>query len=116
MMVSMSKDADAKRLAEYHRDTDPGLIRIVRYRSDNESAPDEPIKLLEVTSETPPAGIMPIFFSPDPDASIHYSSVIITLTPEEYDDLNEDRNDLSLPVGWLVPEVLYERSGSSQTN
>ncbi len=64
----------------------------------SEDSPDEPIKLLEVDEQTIPSGIVPLRFGPVPEQDINCSSVIIEVTPEEYQKI--ERGELKLPAGW----------------
>ena len=64
---------------------------------EREADPKEPIKLLEVNQDTTAEGIRPVFFGPHAASGIFYSSVIIEVTPEEYDRIQRD--PASLPNG-----------------
>ena len=46
---------------------------------------DEPIKFLEVNAATVPTGVMPLQFGPVPASGIAFSSVIIEVTPDEFE-------------------------------
>jgi hypothetical protein len=97
----------AKILAERHYQTDPTVIKIFRLKAeslDQESQPDEPIKLLEISTETIPSGIMPLGFEPHPASGIDYSSIIIEVTPEEFDAIQQET--LPLPNNWHLGEFL----------
>lgn len=103
----MSKKDDAARLlAERHYAIEPGITRIVRLsRTDGgEDRDDEPVKLLEVNAETIGTGIQPLRFGPAPASGIAFSTIIIEVTPEEFQQIQEKR--LPLPSGWqLGPEL-----------
>jgi hypothetical protein len=99
------KDDIARVLAEAHRSTEPTITLIVRIVGLNEADGREPIKLLEVNTEATPSGIWPIAFTPDPP-SIPYGSVVVEVTPKEYDDIVANR--LSLPSGWTLADELYK--------
>ena len=67
--------------------------------------PDERIILLEVNSNTVPAGIMPLHFSPVPSAGIHYHpSVIMEVTPDEFEKIQT--GELKLPNNWTMGEEI----------
>ena len=100
------KGAVAQRLAQAHYSVEPGVMRIFRVVGDaaQENDPREPIKLLEVNSDTVPAGILPVYFGPHNASGILYPSVVIEVTPEEYELIS--RGQLTLPNGWaLGPEL-----------
>ena len=97
----------AKILAERHYQIDPTVIKIIRLEAETreqESNPDEPIKLLEISTETIPSGIMPLGFESHPASGICYPSVIIEVTPDEFADIQQGR--LALPNNWQLGEIL----------
>ncbi len=53
---------------------------------------------------TPPTGIQPLFFRADPAAGIPFPTMVIEITPEEYQALQ--RGDLKLPNGWRLDHDL----------
>ena len=73
-------------------------------RTEAEEQPDEPIKLLEVNEATITAGIMPLSFRSLPERGIDYPSVIVEVTPEEFDKIQA--HDLKLPDGWTVGTLI----------
>ena len=95
-----TKDEVARKLADFHYELEAGMREIIRYTAtaDSEANPAEPIKLLEVNENTVPSGILPLGFGPLPDSGIHYPSIIIEVTPEEYERIR--RQELRLPAGW----------------
>ncbi len=82
------------------------MLQIYRIRgvADVELREDEPIKLLEVNENTVPAGIMPLRFGALPADGIVHSSIIIEVTPSEFERLQN--RELVLPNGWKVEELL----------
>ena len=104
--VNVSKDAAAKRLAQKHYEIETGLTRIFRVTGpgDTESGEAEPIKLLEVNEATAPTGVMPLHFGPVPASGIPYPSVILEVTPGEYEEIITDK--IKLPLGWTIGEEL----------
>ena len=99
--------ADAVReLAMRHYEIEDGLVQIFRItdRSATQSSEDEPIKLLEVNANTPETGIMPLYFGPVPASGIPYASVIIEVSPNEFDKIKS--NELKLPNGWAIGEEI----------
>lgn len=105
-MPVRTKDEEAEELARTHYEVEPGLSHVFRLTGPGgaEDDPAEPIKLLEVHELTVPAGIMPIRFGPDPAHGRHYSSVIVEVTPEEYERIGT--NELPLPGGWTVGSLI----------
>ena len=61
-----------------------------------------PIKLLEINIDTSPSGIMPLHFGPVPGSGIPYPSVIVEVTPDEFDRIR--LQELKLPDGWTIDE------------
>lgn len=100
------KSAVAKVLADAHRKLEPAISRIVRVVADvdEESAPHEPVKLLEVNPETSPSGVVPIAFGPDPPL-IPFPSVVIEVTEDEFESIRTGK--LPLPGGWRLGDLLY---------
>ena len=101
------RDEAARKLAEAHFEIEEGISQIFRIRQSAGVAtlPSEPIRLLEVNANTVPSGIMPIGFGPALSIGVPYSSVILEVTPEEFDRINA--HELSLPPGWEIgPEIL----------
>jgi len=105
-MPGASKDQAAAELAQAHFDYESGISRIVRLLgpADAESRPDEPIKLLEVNELTIPSGILPLQFDADPSHGIDYPAVIVEVTPDEFDAIQNGL--LPLPHGWRLGDVL----------
>jgi len=102
-----TKDEEAIELAKKHYQIEEGLTHVIRI---NESSnvkvvePDERIILLEVNTNTVPAGIMPLQFSPVPSAGIHYPSVIMEVTPDEFEKIQT--GELKLPNDWTMGEEI----------
>ena len=104
--MERSKEAVAQRLAEAHYAIEPAIELIVQLLAspEREADPREPIKLLEVNPETITSGVLPVFFGPHPASGIFYPTVIVEVTPEEYEKIRGD--PASLPNGWrLGPEL-----------
>ena len=98
-----SKESVAAHLARRHFDIEPGLQRIVRLlRPGHEDDHGEPLKLLEVNEYTTPDGILPLYFGPHAPSGIYYPSVIVEVTPEEFEAIQHD--PASLPNGWTLGE------------
>ena len=95
---------EAAALARAHYEVEPGLRAI--YRLEGPDPNGLRIKLLEVNEQTVPTGIVPVGFPPHPASGLHYPSVVIEVTPQEYEAIQ--RKQLDLPVGWEVRDA-YER-------
>ncbi len=95
-------------LARAHYEVEPGLRAI--YRLESADPNDHRIKLLEVNEQTVPAGIVPVGFPAHPASGLHYPSVVIEVTPQEYEAIQ--RKQLNLPAGWEVRDA-YERPADS---
>src|ERR1700722_3791339 len=98
-----NKQEAARKLAQAHYLVEEGLIGVFRLVSQAENEA-EPIKLLEVNRDTVPTGIMPLGFDAAPERGISYPSVIIEVTPEEYQQIQSAV--LSLPNGWQIAEEI----------
>lgn len=97
----MNKCETAKRLAKAHSEVEPNLKHAYLIESGNEQDPNEPIKLLEVVEGTIERGIEPIAFTPDPGRGIPYASLIVEISPVEYEALREGKLDLGIR-GWSL--------------
>jgi len=94
-----SKDQAAELLIDWHFQIEPGLEEVFRIISENESSPDEPIKLVEVTTGTISTGRVDAFvFRATPECP--YPTVIAELTPKEFELLRRDRK--AWPEGWRL--------------
>lgn len=85
----------ARRLADAHRKEDPDTERVLLSPSPTE------IRLVEVSpsvaSATPPA-VMPFRFVAQPEQGVHFPSVVILLSPDEWALV--ENGSLQLPDGW----------------
>ncbi len=99
-----TKDEAARELAKKHFEVEAGLTHIFRITGapEAEVRPGEPIKLLEVNAATVPSGVMPLHFGPAPASGILYPSVIVEVTPEEFEKIKS--KELKLPRGWMIGE------------
>jgi hypothetical protein len=95
---------EAAALARAHYAIEPGLRAV--YRLEGPDPTDPRIKLLEVNEQTVPTGIVPVGFAAHPASGLHYPSVVIEVTPQEYEAL--EQGSLTLPYGWEVRDS-YER-------
>jgi len=95
------KNDVARRLAESHYRTDTTIVNIVRLTTgdETEERPDEPVKLLEVNEATV-EGIFPLGFDAHPERGIDYPSVIVEVTPDEFEKIKD--GEIELPNGWQL--------------
>jgi hypothetical protein len=101
----LDKDKVASRLADSHFRIESGIRRIFRVRNSvSEADGAEPIKLLEVNEATIPSGILPVYFGPHEPAGISFPSIVIDVTPDEFERLKI--HELVLPGGWELAEEL----------
>ncbi len=105
------KDEVAKKLALKHFDIEPGITRIFKLRDkpEFETLLSAPIKLLEINADTAPTGIMPLHFGPMPGSGIPYPSVIVEVTPNEFEKIQSQ--ELKLPDGWTIAEEFPKGNG-----
>jgi hypothetical protein len=103
-MENGDKALQAQLLADIHYSVEDGITKIFRITGgdDIEAQPHEPIKLLEVNRNTIPTGVMPLYFAPTPASGVHFPSIIIEVTPEEFDKIQAQ--ELGLPSGWTVSD------------
>ena len=99
---------EAAALARAHYEIEPGLRAI--YRLEGPDPNDLRIKLLEVNEQTVATGIVPVGFPPHPATGLHYPSVVIEVTPQEYEALQSKQ--LNLPAGWEVRDVYQRPTGA----
>ena len=102
----------AKELANRHYELEAGLTQIFRITDKVEAQviPAYPIKLLEVNENTVESGVMPLHFGPAPASGIPFSSIIIEVTPNEFQKIQS--KELKLPEGWEIGEELPKPSPS----
>ena len=104
--MSPTKDETARNLAEKHFTIEEGITRIFRLKgtAEVEAKPAEPIKLLEINTMTVPSGVMPIQFGAAVASGIFFPSIIVEVTPDEFDRIQTGH--LALPEGWQIGEEL----------
>jgi hypothetical protein len=95
----MSKEDDyratAKSLAAAHRSEDKKTTDVFLF-PDPQLAD---VRLLEVSGSAPRSGdVLPFRFEPRPDIGVPFASVVILLSPDEWNDVLSQK--LPLPSGW----------------
>jgi hypothetical protein len=105
------KDLAAIELAMRHFELEDGLVRVFRVHGSMaaEMRPGEPIKLLEVNEATSPSGVIPLYFGPIPARGINFPSVIIEVTPAEFEKIKA--SELVLPDGWTIGDEIRRTNG-----
>ena len=99
--MKASIDQVANDLARAHREADTNTTLIKLFGSD---PPDE-IHLLEVSSSAPTSGeVLPFKFAPVPENGVDYPSVIILLSPAEWQQVED--GVLQLPNGWNLAKAV----------
>jgi hypothetical protein len=91
-------EESANELARRHYQVEPGLTHVILFSGSPTLATAEPIKLLEVNTNSASLGVMPLGFGPAPEAGIRFPSVIIEVTPDEFEKI--EAKELPLPHGW----------------
>jgi hypothetical protein len=106
------KDDAARELAQKHYEIEAGITHILRFtgHADVEILPSEPIKLLEVNQDTVPSGVMPIQFAASPANGIPFTTVIVEVTPDEFDKIQ--KNELKLPLSWVNSDEIPRKQES----
>ncbi|MGB7160850.1 MAG: hypothetical protein WBD40_22495 [Tepidisphaeraceae bacterium] len=103
--MALTKDQTAQVLADAHFQLEDGISRIFRIRAQDENGEHSPLRLLEVNDATIEAGVMPVGLGADPSRGVFYPTVIVELSPGEYEKL--ERGELALPHDWQLAEELY---------
>jgi len=108
--IGAEREAAARELANKHYEIEMGLSRIylVTAPPETEFNAAEPIKLLEVNQNTVESGVMPLRFGPAPASGIPYPSIIIEVTPSEFEKIQS--HELRLPNGWEIREEIPKPS------
>ncbi len=96
----------AEVLARKHYEIDEGVSQIFRITDAVEATVirGAPVKLLEVNANTSESGIMPLRFAPAPASGIPFASIVIEVSPNEFQKIRS--NELKLPDGWSIGEEL----------
>jgi len=85
----------AKELADAHRAEDPETQEVFLANADNE------VRLVEVSGAVGPTEggkLLPFRFVQRPDLGVPYDSVVVLLSPDEWQEVRAGR--LLLPPGW----------------
>ncbi len=103
-MKILTKEEAAAEIAEDQYEFDEDALALYRIVAEDEDAPDEPLKLLKISADTPPMGILPLHFPAKVSRGMDFAFELAVVTPEEFDDMKAGR--LSLPEGWHLEQML----------
>jgi hypothetical protein len=95
MSQNQNINSAAESLIQEHFELDPSLENVIWFNSDKTAE----IRLLEITSETFPAGAVLSYYFP-PDDEFPYATIMAQITPEEWQKVL--RNEIPLPEGWTL--------------
>lgn len=111
-MKTLTKEEAAEDLAAYHFEIDEDVRAFYRILSESEDDPNEPLKLLKVSEDTPPIGVMPLHFPPHAAGGILFPYEIAVVTPEEFERI--EAGYLRLPGDWHLDKVIRSRNVPSK--
>ena len=103
-MKMLTKEEAAAEIAEAHYEIDEDALAVYRIVAADEDLADEPLKLLKVSADTPPMGILPLHFPSKASRGMAFAYELVVITPEEFDDLGSSR--LPLPEGWQLGQKI----------
>jgi hypothetical protein len=114
--IMPTKEEALRILAEAHYDLEPEITQIYRLKAkpEQEQLAAEPIKLLQINGATIPSGVMPLRFGALPDRGIPFPSVIVEVTPAEFQKIKA--SELPLPKGWTLGDEIPRQKLSSHTS
>ena len=114
MTTTPTREAAARSLAEIHFQIETGLTHIFRLSGPDEAdgRDAEPIILLEVNEDTIASGILPLHFGPMPARGVPYPSIIVEVTPGEFEQIQKD--ELTLPSGWKLAEEFSKPQSNAE--
>jgi hypothetical protein len=97
----------AMKLAHTHLAVEPNLEVVYLIQPLESGDINVPIKLLEVVRGAIENGIQPISFAPS--GGIHYPSVIVEMSPAEFQKMLRPNSRLRLPKNWTLGKELARR-------
>ena len=103
--MNKSKSETAESLAKGHFEVEPNLKQIFLLEPIDEQDTNEPIKLLEIVEGTIERGIEPIAFAADPAHGIDYPSMIIEVSPSEFQHICDGKLNFG-NRDWIVGKEL----------
>jgi len=105
-----TKGETAQFLADAHFRLDQGITRIFRIIGPDEDNDLTPVKFLEVSPITIEVGIQPVGMGRDSARGVHYASVIVEISPDEFERLK--RGELQLPHDWWLGDELFPNTSA----
>lgn len=110
--MKKSKLKVAMSLAKAHFSVEPNLKRVCLIEPFDNEDPNDPIKLLEVVEGTIERGIEPVAFTADPVHGIDYPSIIVEVSPAEYEDIRKGKLHFGDSAQKRAGELKKERSAT----
>jgi hypothetical protein len=104
--MKKSKLEAAQSMAAAHFRVEPNLKHIHLIEPLNDQDPSDPIKLLEVVEGTLEVGIEPVGFTADPARGIDYPSIIIEISPAEFQSMGSGKVRFSNSEWTIGKELL----------
>jgi hypothetical protein len=108
-----NKRETAENLAKAHFEVEPNLQRVFLLEPIHEKNPEIPIKLLEVVKGTIERGIEPIAFTADPTHGIEYPSMIVEISPREYQHLRNGKINFGTHVWTIGKELMVKKNDNA---
>jgi hypothetical protein len=115
LTMKKSKRETAENLAKAHFDIEPNLQRVFLLEPIHEKNPDVPIKLLEVVKGTIERGIEPITFTAEPAHGIEYPSMIVEVSPREYQYLLDGKMNFGTRA-WTIGKEFMGKKNDNTSN
>jgi hypothetical protein len=109
-MMKEQKLQAAKRIAKAHARVDSDVKAIFLLEGKDEDKTTEPIKLLEVVEGTMESGVEPISFAPNPGRGVPFTSLIIEVSPREYESMKEEKLVTFRDKEWRVTKNLMPKA------
>ncbi len=103
-MKVLTKEEAAADIAQGHYEMDEDTLAVYRILAADEDAFGEPLKLLKVSADTPPMGVMPLHFPPRDSEGRPFAFELGVVTPEEFNDIRAGR--LPLPDDWRLGQLM----------
>jgi hypothetical protein len=102
----------AREMARAHAEIDPDVKQIFLLESPDEGDPEEPIKLLEVVEGAFEGGIEPVSFAPNPGRGVPYPSVIVEVSPHEFEAMDKTEVQFAGEVWRVTKDLLAQAIGA----
>jgi len=113
--MKKSKRETAENLAKAHFEVEPNLQRVFLLEPIHENNPKVPVKLLEVVKGTIERGIEPIAFTAEPTRGIEYPSMIVEISPREYQLLCDGKMNFGTHA-WTISKEFMSKKNDNASN